>query len=376
MRQPWPERPFATPADHAACREMIRHGSRSFFAASHLLPGRVRAPAYALYAFCRSADDAVDQGSDVDAALDVLNERLARAYCGDPLPTPVDRAFADLVALYAIPRALPEALLEGLAWDAGRRRYDDLSALCAYAARVAGTVGLMMTLLMGVREPGVLARACDLGIAMQLTNIARDVGEDAGLGRIYLPLQWLRAAGIDPDDWLARPSSDERLGAVVQKLLCAADALYDRAIPGIARLPSGCRPGILAAHVLYAEIGRQVERIGCDSVTLRAVVPGRRKALLLGKAFAAAPFLDAGPDAPAPTLLEAARFLVDAVAASAPPASSPGVTPPWWDVAGRAVLVIELFERIERRRRAGPTAPASGVAPTAEPAFAGIAHNH
>lgn len=344
---------------------MIRHGSRSFFAASHLLPGRVRAPAYALYAFCRAADDAVDRGSDVNAALDALNERLACAYRGDPLPAPVDRAFADLVALYAIPRAVPEALLEGLAWDAERRRYDDLPALCAYAARVAGTVGVMMTLLMGVREPAVLARACDLGIAMQLTNIARDVGEDAGLGRIYLPLQWLRDAGIDPDEWLTRPSSDERLAVVVQRLLSAADALYDRAIPGIARLPSGCRPGILAARALYAEIGRQVERMACNSVTRRAVVSGRRKAWLLAKCFAAAPLLETGAIGSGPPVLDAARFLVDAVSASAPPHWVPGAAPPWWDVAGRAVVVIELFERIERRRRAdeNPTRTASGLNP-------------
>ncbi len=251
---------------------MIRQGSRSFFAASLLLPLEMRGPAYTLYAFCRLADDAVDNGGSTESALARLSDRLERAYAGRPLPAPADRAFADLVADYAIPRALPEALLEGLAWDAEGRRYDDLSALNAYAARVAGTVGVMMALLMGARAPGVLARACELGVAMQFTNIARDVGEDARMGRIYLPLAWLRDAGIDPDAWLARPCFDARLGGVVQRLLSVADALYDRAIPGIAALPWACRPGILAARMLYAEIGRELERSGLEL----GVAPVRR----------------------------------------------------------------------------------------------------
>ncbi len=89
----------------------------------------------------------------------------------------------------------------------------------------------MMSILMGARTPRILARACDLGVAMQLTNIARDVGEDARAGRLYLPLQWLRSAGIDPEAWLARPVFSAALGAVVQRLLDAADGLYARSTP-------------------------------------------------------------------------------------------------------------------------------------------------
>ena len=178
-----------------------------------------------------------------------------------------------MVESFAIPRALPEALLEGIEWDSQGRRYEDLPALCAYAARVAGTVGAMMAILMGVRRPEDIARACDLGVAMQLTNIARDVGEDARAGRVYLPLTWLREAGIEPDDWLAKPHFNEALGSVVQRLLDAADALYARADSGIGRLPLACRPSIQAARQLYAEIGREVERAGLDSVSRRAVVP-------------------------------------------------------------------------------------------------------
>ena len=194
----------------AACRALLKGGSRTFHAASKVLPRRVSDPAIALYAFCRLADDAVDLGDNRAAAVERLRERLDRAYRGQPMDQAADRAFADVVARFSIPRELPEALLEGLAWDAEGRRYETLPELYAYAARVAGTVGAMMTLVMGQRAPEIVARACDLGVAMQLTNIARDVGEDARAGRLYLPRSWLRDAGIDPDAWLAKPGIHRR----------------------------------------------------------------------------------------------------------------------------------------------------------------------
>jgi len=320
---------------------MLRQGSRTFFAASLLLPPRVREPAAALYAFCRLADDAVDiDGGRLDA-LARLRERLDRAYEGRPGPQPVDRALADVVARHAVPRALPEALFEGFEWDAAGRRYETMSELTAYAARVAGAVGAMMAALMGARSPAILARACDLGIAMQFTNIARDVGEDARAGRLYLPLAWLREAGIDPDAWAARPVPSAALGAVVQRLLAAADRLYERSEAGIAGLPPACRPGIRAARHLYAEIGREIERRGLDPVSRRAVVPWPRKAALLARSLSAA--MLAPPRAAWPPLPEA-RFLVEAVA------SSPARGHPSPSIGDQLVWVLDLFEKIERRR--------------------------
>src|SRR5262249_32296789 len=158
---------------------------------------------------------------------------------------------------FGIPRALPEALLEGFAWDAQGRQYDTLSELNAYAVRVAGTVGAMMAVLMGRRSPDIVAHACALGVAMQLTNIARDVGEDAEAGRLYLPLQWLREAGVDPNALLNRPTFTDALGSVVRRLLQIADLYYASSEAGIAQLPANCRPGIQAARILYAEIGRE-----------------------------------------------------------------------------------------------------------------------
>ena len=341
MPQPSMDKPWADPADLAACRALLRGGSKTFFAASLLLPARVFAPAAALYAFCRLADDAVDVDGTPLATLQV---RLRRAYDGCPLAIPADRAFAGVVARYGIPAALPEALLEGLAWDAAGRRYEDLSALQDYAARVAGSVGAMMAMLMGVRAPEVVARACDLGVAMQLSNIARDVGEDARAGRLYLPLAWLREAGIDPEAWLAAPVFSDALGSVIARLLAEAEVLYERALPGIGRLPLSCRPGIEAARLMYAEIGRELERGGLDSVGHRAVVPTARKLALLGRSVAGA--LRREPMRPLPTL-DAVRFLVEAVGAAPSPCWPPASAEPPRGVDGRIAWVVELFLRLD-----------------------------
>ncbi len=320
----------------------MRGGSKTFHAASFLLPRAVREPATALYAFCRLADDAVDSGAPAHA-LAPLRDRLARIYEGRPAAFAADRAFAAVVARHGIPRALPEALLEGFEWDAAGRRYESLADLQAYAARVAGTVGVMMALLMGARTSEAAARASDLGIAMQLSNIARDVGEDARAGRIYLPLEWLREAGIEPAVWLARPVYSAALGMVIKRVVRAADVLYERALAGVVHLPPACRPGIRAAGLLYADIGHQVWRGGGDSVSRRAVVPPSRKAWLIAMALAPA----GAPDARQPAL-GPAQFLVDAVAGASAPAGAPGQVSQW-NIAHRLVRVIELFERLERR---------------------------
>ncbi|KMO20300.1 phytoene/squalene synthase family protein [Methylobacterium platani] len=341
---------LARSADHAACRAAIRAGSRSFYAASWLLPGPVRRDAYGLYAFCRLSDDAVDgEGARTDA-VPRLRARLAAAYAGRPADAPADRALAEIVARHAIPQALPAALLEGLAWDAAGRRHPDLSSLVAYATRVAGSVGAMMTLLMGERSGEALARACDLGIAMQLTNVARDVGEDARAGRLYLPEAWLREAGIDPDAFLARPEPSPALGGVVARLLAAADLLYARAESGIAMLPPSCRPAVRAAGLIYAEIGRDLTRTGLDPVTRRARVKGRRKVQLLARALVT----PSTRRADRPALPEAA-YLIEAV--SAMPSAPAPRRPAWWNLGGRAVRVLDLIEALRERERFGGAAP-------------------
>lgn len=329
-------------ADLAACGRIIRAGSKSFHAASLLLPRDVRAAAYALYAFCREADDAVDCGADPIAALAGVRSRLAGAYAGRPVAGSVDRAFAWVVKAYGIPLAIPEALIEGFEWDSAGRRYATISDVKAYAARVAGTVGVMMALVMGVRGRKALARACDLGMAMQLTNIARDIGEDARTGRCYLPVSWLEEAGLTVDAMSALDTADEPVRLLTARLLSEAGPLYERGISGIALLPASCRPAIRAAAAIYAEIGEEIAKAGHDTISQRAVVSTWRKlALAAGSVM---------PVASDPALLQApadraSQFLLDAVAALGP------VRPSHIEVLrpGTASWALDLFVRLEQR---------------------------
>jgi 15-cis-phytoene synthase len=330
-----------TAADLIALRQLMRGGSKSFFAASLLLPARVRMPATGLYAFCRLADDAVDEGDDALAALHGLRERLDAIYAHRPQAIAADRALSHVVHQHAIPRVLPEALLEGFLWDAQGRRYDTLAEVQAYGARVAGTVGAMMALVMGARCPQALARACELGVAMQLTNIARDVGEDARNGRLYLPRRWLAEAGIDAEAFLRRPRSSPALAAVIARLLRAADTLYRRAEHGIAALPRDCRPAIRAARLVYAEIGKQLLRSGADPVDHRVVVSKQRKLALMARASGAALHCPGNGATRLPTL-PAVRYLVEAASAAATPRPA----------EDRVAWLLTLFERQATPRRA------------------------
>lgn len=220
-----------------------------------------------------------------------------------------------------------------------------LDAVRAYGARVAGSVGAMMALVMGVRSAEASARACDLGVAMQLTNIARDVGEDARNGRLYLPRVWMREAGLDPDAWLADPKFDDRLGGVVERLLAEADRLYDRARPGVALLPRACRPAIHAAARIYRAIGQEAADAGWDTVSRRAVTSRRRKLALAAAGLADAAGSRNGYETPP---LPETRFLVQAL----PPAPELEQDPSWWRVDAHWGRMIEILHDVSLRERA------------------------
>ena len=326
------------------CSRLMAGGSKSFFAASRVLPGRVREPATALYAFCPVADDAIDHSDTPGLALLELSQRLDDIYAGRPQAPVCDHALAHVVHTYQLPRALPDALLEGFAWDAEGRRYETIEQLHDYGARVAGTVGAMMAVVMEARDRPTLARACELGLAMQLTNIARDVGEDARNGRLYLPRQWMREAGLDPDAWLAAPRFDAALAGVIERLLAEADRLYQRAECGVASLPRDCRLGIQAARLVYGEIGQRLRQSGLDSVSRRAVVGRSRKLALIAQASIATVFapghpLDLARD---PDPQAAIRHLVDAAACDELPSRT---------FYQRTLRMLDLFERVGQRQR-------------------------
>ncbi|GAA0787142.1 phytoene/squalene synthase family protein [Roseibium denhamense] len=275
-------------SDLKACAAAIRKGSKSFHLASLILPGETRKAARALYAFCRHSDDLIDDPRSDGRALDQLRGRLNLIYEGKPADYACDRAFHRTVDDYAIPKCIPDALLDGFALDIGGARYTTIDDVKHYATCVAATVGLMMALVMRTGDRNALARAADLGIAMQLTNIARDVGEDARNGRIYLPSEWMRDEGLDADEFLANPEFSPALGRVVKRLLNEADHHYRLGHAGIEALPANCRHAIRTAALVYEEIGAEVRASGYDSVTRRAFTTNARKLALLVKARRAA----------------------------------------------------------------------------------------
>jgi phytoene synthase len=334
--------------DLQACIAMMQGGSKTFFAASRLLPLRVRAASIALYAFCRVADDLVDEGGDPDANLQILQQRLDLIYAGTPSDCVEDQALAIVVQQHQLPRMLLDALLEGFAWDASGRRYETLEDLHGYCARVAGTVGAMMCWIMGSQSEHTLARACELGVAMQLTNICRDVGEDARNGRLYLPRAWLFEAGVDVSAWLAQPVSNAAIQGLTARLLAQADGLYAQAQAGIAELPPDCRAAILAASTIYGEIGQQLRREGLDSISHRTVVSTRRKLVLLASAWAQAGWVKTGVGRPAP--LAAIQFLIDGCQADVL-ARSQAQFFPNRAMPQRVEWVFGLLERLENAKR-------------------------
>jgi phytoene desaturase len=293
--------------DLAYCHEILKRGSKSFHAAGRLLPPSLKDEAAPIYAFCRLMDDAID--SD-EGRLDEIRERVRGLYAAVP-SHPVDRAVAKVVADKHIPEEILLALVEGFAWDAEGRTYATMSELHDYCVRVASTVGVMMTLMMGERRPDVLARACDLGVAMQLTNIARDVGEDARNGRIYLPTNWFDELGVDRSEWIQSPRHSRPIGDMVQRLLEAAQILYQRAEPGIAQLPKEARVAIMAAREIYEAIGDEIAQNGYDSVNQRAFTSRTKKLGLAARSLRALlPSRKTNVDQPP---LDSARFLVEAV---------------------------------------------------------------
>jgi len=258
------------------------HG-RSFYFASHLL-GRVhRHRAARLYAFCRYVDDLVDEHTDALQARKQI-EAIRRS-----LQTGVSRhsAVQNLLSLrqeVALPMVPLDWLLSGVQSDLNVARVQNEAELIQYAFKVAGTVGLMMCAVLDVHHPKAGPFAVDLGIAMQLTNIARDVGEDAAKGRVYLPAAW--TGGLSPADILAPTSAQQvRLRTSIQRTLALAQTYYDSGTSGLGYLPWGAQNGILAAAMLYREIGLVLANNEHRSWETRAMVSLPRKMMCTAKAL-------------------------------------------------------------------------------------------
>ena len=271
-------------------RASIERHSKSFALASRLLPRQAGHDAAVVYAWCRRADDAVDEAGPEppEQALARLRRELSELYAGEAAVDPALVAFGHVLHATHIPWQYPADLLAGMEMDVSGYRYERFEDLLVYCYRVASTVGLMMCHVMGVSDAAALKHAAHLGLAMQLTNICRDVAEDWKRGRLYLPDDVLGrhgAAGLAGD--LERPLSDAAAracrGALIE-LLSIADQYYASSDRGLDYLSFRCALGVNAARRIYSEIGNEIGKRGYDPRGPRAVVGAPRKLWLCARA--------------------------------------------------------------------------------------------
>jgi phytoene synthase len=251
----------------AESQAAIAAGSQSFAAAARLMPAGIREDTVMLYAWCRYADDVVDGqtlgsapetgGNPAERLVALKMETLEALHGNGPVSAP----FAALRAVarrHTFPERWPLDLIDGFAMDVAGREYRSLADTLDYSYHVAGVVGVMMARVMGARDEAVLDHACDLGLAFQLTNIARDVMDDVQIGRIYLPRDWLDEAGAEVAGKLPSPA----LYTVILRLLDAAEPYYASAFAGLPALSPRCAWSIAAAARIYRAIGTRIRKDG------------------------------------------------------------------------------------------------------------------
>ncbi|HRD75414.1 MAG TPA: phytoene/squalene synthase family protein [Hyphomicrobiaceae bacterium] len=282
----------------------ISVGSKSFAAAARLLPPDKRASVRLLYTWCRHCDDAIDgETLGFRAAPDHIppGEHLARLVAGTDLALngrstePEFRALERVVAEHAIPARYPRELLAGMEMDVRGDRFQSIEDTLSYCYHVAGVVGVMIAIILDARDGATLERASDLGIAFQLTNIARDIVADAERGRVYLPSTWLAVEGLTTETIL----DQERRGGlfkVAQRLLSLSDGYYESAVAGIARLPFRSAFAIATARRVYRRIGTRILEQGATSWDQRIATSRREKAVACVLAMADVVALNAIPD--------------------------------------------------------------------------------
>lgn len=282
--------------DHATTT--INVGSKSFAAAARLFDPATRRSVVMLYAWCRHCDDVVDgqelgfgtavpAPDDAQRNLAALEEMTRHAYAGATMTDPAFAAFQEVALRHAIPPAFAFDHLAGFAMDVHGKQYETVDDTLRYCYHVAGVVGLMMASIMGVKRDAVLDHACDLGLAFQLTNIARDIVDDAGVGRLYVPAQWLRDAGI-PAGEVGLPLHRAALAGVAARLVDHAEPYYDSAADGIAALPLRSAWAIATARYVYRQIGIEVKRRGPRAWDERVGTSRATKLWLLAKGGAVA----------------------------------------------------------------------------------------
>ena len=258
---------------YAYCQHITRSIARTFYYGSLFLPTAKRQAAWALYAFCRSADDIADEPELYPEPLLELERwrtSLTEVYSGRPRG-PVMTAWAGMLEHFAVPIEPALDLLAGVEMDARGQRYTTFDELRLYCYRVAGTVGLLMSPVLGYNSPAALDAAVDLGIAMQLTNILRDVGEDLTNGRIYLPAEDMARFGYTEDE-LKAGTVNNSFVRLIEHQIARAEHYYARGMRGIALLQPESRLAIALSARLYSNILQRIRRNHYDVFSRRAHV--------------------------------------------------------------------------------------------------------
>ncbi len=277
-------------------QEAIAKGSKSFALASRLFDGATRDRATLLYAWCRHCDDVIDDqvlgeghhdwGGRPSERLALLRDLTDKALSGEPTGEPAFDALSRVARETEMPARYAHDLLEGFRMDVEWQPVATADDLLRYCYHVAGCVGVMMAIVMGVApsDHATLARASDLGLSFQLNNIARDVAEDAARGRCYLPSDWLADAGLTPETH-ADPANREALHRVVTRLVDLAECYEASAAHGVPALRNRQAWAVLSAAHIYGDIGRKVRGKGPQALESRAYT--RRRDKLIAVALAA-----------------------------------------------------------------------------------------
>lgn len=258
-------------AAYQYCEEVTRFHSRTFYMASSLLPLEKRRAVHALYAFCRVTDDIVDANyRPIEQRVEALKRWRCDVLDSDPtFESPVTLAWADAQARFDIPQGYAQQLIDGCARDAVQSRYATFEDLAEYSYGVASTVGLMAMHIVGFTGEDALPYAVKLGVALQITNILRDVGEDWRGGRVYLPQDDMAEFGITEDD-IARGRVTDRWRRFMAFQINRNRKLYADSLPGIDKLHANGRFAIAAAAKLYEAILDDIEANDYDVFSRRA----------------------------------------------------------------------------------------------------------
>lgn len=259
-------------------KAITKKTAKSFYFASRFLPKEKRNAAYAVYAICRLSDDSVDNCSfAAEEQLKIIKDKIQSCYSNETLTEPILTVFHHTVNKYKIPKQYFDELTAAMSMDLEKNRYAGFSELYTYCWRAAGVVGLIMLKIFTAKNPKAQKSAADLGVAMQLTNILRDIKEDFGRGRIYLPQDEMNRFNITEEN-ISQAKIDANFISFMKQQISRARQYYDNSAEGIKMINNiSCRLTVCLMKNIYAGILGEIENNNYNIFKKRIYVPARKK---------------------------------------------------------------------------------------------------